>query len=70
MNTAVATRLTPTVIMTQVFSPHSPAGCVNEPGNRLGVDGAKALVPALEQMPHMTKLDLYGKSRVTVTHAG
>ena len=34
-----------------------------ETGNGLKVDGAKALVPALKQMTHMTKLSLSSKSR-------
>ena len=34
-----------------------------ETGNDLKVDGIKALVPALMQMTHMTKLNLEGKSR-------
>ena len=43
---------------------------VSETGHYLKVDGAKALVPALKQMTHMTELDLGSKSRMTQAHGG
>ncbi len=64
----MATRRTHSVIITDICSPHSP--CVNEPDNALGLGGAKALVPALKQMTHMTELDLSGKSRMASVHVG
>ena len=57
-------------IMTHIRSPHSSLFCVHEPDNELGVGGARALVPALEQMPHMTTLNLESKSRMTRAHGG
>ena len=47
-----------------------PFYCVNESGNNLGIGGIKALVPALTQMPHLTTLNIQGKSRVLRLHDG
>ena len=54
------------MIMTRiVLTPQPPFGCVYKLGNRLGVDGANALLPALTQMKHMTTLNLAGKFGMT-----
>ena len=57
-----------TVIMIHIFFMSLPFACMNEPGNDLGADGAKALVPALTQMTQMTTLNLYSKSRMAHAH--
>ena len=66
-NWDVAMILKPTVIMTHAFR-SLPFGCVNKPDNKLGDDGATALVPALTQMTQMTTLNLSCKSRMTHAH--
>ena len=64
-------RLTPTVLMTHMCSPHSLCLlCEYKPDNQIGVAGAKALVPALKQMTQMTTLQLSGKYRMARTHYG
>ena len=64
----VAAIPTPTVIMSHVLFIAHPFACVHYAENGLRVDGAKALVPALAQMTHMTTLNLSSKSRIPHAH--
>ena len=48
-----------------LFTPLSFASCANDPGNKLGKDGAAALAPALKAMPALTSLNLNCKSAIT-----
>ena len=52
------------------FAHLTPCCCANESDNNLGVGGINALIPALTQMPHLTTLNLQGKSRVLRLHDG
>ena len=65
----VATIPTPTVIMSHILFAAHPFACFdNDTDNDLGVDGAKALVPALAQMTHMKTLHLRSKSPMPHAH--
>ena len=57
-----------TVIMIHILFMTLSFAYVHEPGNGLGVDGAKALVHVLMQMTQMTALYLGGKSPMTHAH--